>query len=61
MEQKEERKHKNKIYNAQHLADMGNLRAEYAAKDKEVKKCTWKDKRDNIDNLAEKPREQLTH
>ena len=33
---------------------MSNLRAEYTAKDKEVKKCTRKDKRDYIDNLAEK-------
>jgi hypothetical protein len=50
----ERKKLKNKIHNAQHLADMSNLKAEYTAKDKEVKKCTRKDKRDYIDNLAEK-------
>ena len=33
---------------------MSNLKAEYTAKDKEVKKCKRKDKREYIDNFAKK-------
>ena len=50
----ERKKLKNKIHNAQHFADESTSRSEYAAKDKEVKKCTRKDKREYIDNLAGK-------